>query len=163
MESNPCFFFFWWVGNKGIKEFSLLCFSFKNHDCVYGLLIKIQFLTFFSDKKLNGYCKCTSSIVFVYPLYARWPSEFDRFWILFMCAAGELRVRYIYLYVLVVGIVLITKGKRAKILFIETNNLLLLRKFGIIKNFTCGLYLEVFYHVCQLLLTGSRKFVGLKL
>ena len=86
-------FCFWWVGNKWMKEFSLLCFSFKNHDCVYGLLIKIQFLTFFSDKKLNGYCKCTSSMVFVYPLYARWPSVFDRFWNLFMCAAGELRVR----------------------------------------------------------------------
>ena len=35
------FFFFWWVGNKLINEFSLLCFSFKNQDCVYGLLIKI--------------------------------------------------------------------------------------------------------------------------
>ena len=81
-------------------------------------------LTFFSDKKLNGYCKCTSSIVFVCPLYARCPSEFDRFWNLFMCVAGELRVRCVYLCVLVVGIVLITKGKRARILFIETNNLL---------------------------------------
>ena len=89
--------------------------------------------------------------MFVYPLYVRWPSEFDRFWNLFMCAAGELRVRYVYLYVLVVGIVLITKGKREKILFIETNNLLLWRKFGMIKNFTCGLYQEVCYHVCQLL------------
>ena len=68
-------------------------------------------LTLFSDKKLNGYCKCTSSIVFVYPPYARCPSEFDRFWYLFMCAAGELRVRYVCLCVLVVGIVLITKWK----------------------------------------------------
>ena len=68
------FFFFWWVGNKLINEFSLLCLSFKNQDCVYGLLIKIKFLIFFSDKKLNGYCKCTSSIVFLYPLYARCPS-----------------------------------------------------------------------------------------
>ena len=42
-------FCFWWFGNKWMKEFSLLCFSFKNHDCVYGLLIKIQFLTFFND------------------------------------------------------------------------------------------------------------------
>lgn len=49
-------------------------------------------LTFFSDKKLNGYCKCTSSIVFVCPLYARCPSEFDRFWNQFMCVAGELRL-----------------------------------------------------------------------
>ena len=89
--------------------------------------------------------------MFVYPLYARWPSEFDRFWNLFICAAGELGVRYVYLYVLVVGIVLITKGKTAKILFIETNNLLLWRKFGMIKNFTCGLYQEVCYHVSQLL------------
>ena len=58
--------------------------------------------------------------MFVYPLYARCPSEFDRFWYLFMCAAGELRVRSVYLCVLVVGIVLITKWKRAKILFIAT-------------------------------------------
>ena len=114
------FFFFWWVGNKLIKEFSLLCFSFKNLYCVYGLLIKIQFLTFFSDKKLNGYCKCTSNIAFVCPFYVRCPFEFDRFWYLFMSAAGELRVRYVYLCVLVVGIVLITKWKRAKILFIDT-------------------------------------------
>ena len=49
--------------------------------------------------------------------------QFDRFWYLFMCAAGELRVRYVYLCVLVVGIVLITKWKRAKILFIETNKI----------------------------------------
>ena len=77
------FFFFWWVGNKWIKEFSLLCFLFKNQDCVYGLLIKIQFLTFFSDEKLNGYCKCTSIKAFVCPLYAKCPSEFDRFWNLF--------------------------------------------------------------------------------
>ena len=89
--------------------------------------------------------------MFVYPPYARCPSEFDRFWYLFMCAAGELRVRYVYLCVLVVGIVLITKWKRAKILFIETNNLLLWRKFGMIKNFTCGLYQEVCYRVCQFL------------
>ena len=68
-----------------------------------------------------------------------------------MRAVGDLRVRYVYLYVLVVGMVMITKGKRAKIPFIETNNLLLWRKFGMIKNFTCGLYQEVYYHVCQLL------------
>ena len=41
LESDHCFFFFGWVGNKLIKEFSLLCFSFKNQDCVYGPLIKI--------------------------------------------------------------------------------------------------------------------------
>ena len=29
-------------------------FSFKNQNCVYMLLIKIQFLTFISDKKLSG-------------------------------------------------------------------------------------------------------------
>ena len=40
--------------------------------------------------------------MFVYPPYARCPSEFDRFWYLFMCAAGEMRVRYVYLCVLVV-------------------------------------------------------------
>ena len=68
-----------------------------------------------------------------------------------MCAARELRVRYAYICVLVVGIVLITKWKRAKILFIEKNNLLLWRKFRMIKNFTCGLYQEVCYLVCQLL------------
>ena len=52
---NVVFFFFFFGGieNKWIKEFSLFCFSFKNHDCVYGLLIKIQILIFFSDKKLN--------------------------------------------------------------------------------------------------------------
>ena len=50
------FFFFGGIENKWIKEFSLFCFSFKNHDCVYGLLIIIiQILIFFSDKKLNGY------------------------------------------------------------------------------------------------------------
>ena len=97
------------------KGVFFMMFLIKNHDFVYGLSIKIQFLTFFSDKKLNGYCKCTSSMVFVCPLYARWPSKFDRFWNLYMCAARELRVGYVYLYVLVVGIVLITKGKRAKI------------------------------------------------
>ena len=43
---------------------------------------------------------------------------------IYLCVAGELRVRCVYLCVLVVGIVLITKGKRARILFIETNNLL---------------------------------------
>ena len=89
--------------------------------------------------------------MFVYPLYARCPFEFDKFWYLFMCAARELRVRYAYICVLVVGIVLITKWKRAKILFIEKNNLLLWRKFRMIKNFTCGLYQEVCYLVCQLL------------
>ena len=40
--------------------------------------------------------------------------QFDRFWYLFMCAAGELRVRYVYLCVLVVGIVLITNGKEQR-------------------------------------------------
>ena len=89
--------------------------------------------------------------MFVYPLYARCPFEFDKFWYLFMCAARELRVRYVYICVLVVGIVLITKWKRAKILIIEKNNLLLWRKFRMIKNFTCGLYQEVCYLVCQLL------------
>ena len=48
-------FFFCGIENKWIKEFSLFCLSFKNQDCVYGLLIKIQILNFFSDKKLNGY------------------------------------------------------------------------------------------------------------
>ena len=43
---------------------------------------------------------------------------------LIMCAASELRFRCDYLCVLVVGIVLITKGKKARILFIETNNLM---------------------------------------
>ena len=43
---------------------------------------------------------------------------------LIMCASGELRFRCVYLCVLVVGIVLITKGKKARILFLETNNLL---------------------------------------
>ena len=89
--------------------------------------------------------------MFVYPLYARCPFEFDKFWYLFMCAARELRVRYVYICVLVVGIVLITKWKRAKILIIEKNNLLLWRKFRMIKNFTCGLYQEVCYLACQLL------------
>ena len=89
--------------------------------------------------------------MFVYPLYARCPFEFDKFWYLFMCAARELRVRYVYICVLVVGIVLITKWKRAKILIIEKNNLLLWRKFRMIKNFTCGLYQGVCYLVCQLL------------
>ena len=89
--------------------------------------------------------------MFVYPLYARCPFEFDKFWYLFMCAARELRVRYVYICVLVVGIVLITKWKRAKILIIEKNNLLLWRKFRMIKNFTSGLYQEVCYLVCQLL------------
>ena len=89
--------------------------------------------------------------MFVYPLYARCPFEFDKFWYLFMCAARELRVRYVYICVLVVSIVLITKWKRAKILIIEKNNLLLWRKFRMIKNFTCGLYQEVCYLVCQLL------------
>ena len=44
------FFFFGGVGNKWIKEFSLFCLGL-----FYVLLIKIQFLTFISDKKLNGY------------------------------------------------------------------------------------------------------------
>ena len=34
--------------DKGV--FFIICFLFKNQDYVYGLLIKIQFLTFFSDK-----------------------------------------------------------------------------------------------------------------
>ena len=40
-----------------------------------------------------------------------------------MCAAGELGLD-VYLCVLVVGIVLIKKGRKGRILFIETNNLL---------------------------------------
>ena len=54
-EFSFFFFFFGGIENKWIKEFSLFCLSFKNQDCVYGLLIKIQILIFFSDKKLNGY------------------------------------------------------------------------------------------------------------
>ena len=52
--TRTLFFFFGGVGNKWIKEFSLFCFSFKNLNCVYVLLIKIQFLTFISDKSLMG-------------------------------------------------------------------------------------------------------------
>ena len=58
LKSEFRIFFFFLVGgieNKWIEEFSLFCFSFKNQDCVYGLLIKIQISIFFSDKKLNGY------------------------------------------------------------------------------------------------------------
>ena len=80
MELDPRVFFFGGLGINGYRSFQELGL------CLWAL-------TFFSDKKLNGYCKCTSSIVFVYPFYARWPSVFDRFWNLFMCAAGELRVR----------------------------------------------------------------------
>ena len=54
-NQNFGFFFLDGIENKWIKDFSLFCFSFKNQDCVYGLLIKIQILIFFSDKKLNGY------------------------------------------------------------------------------------------------------------
>ena len=61
------FFFFGGVRNKWIREFSLFCFSSKNHDCVYGLLIKIQFLTFFSYKKLKG--------VFLAMCVVGWPNR----------------------------------------------------------------------------------------